>query len=487
MPNRQISYYKNVIDLPPPSEFGDGLAMAEGALYYCDSKTWGDIREFSKMPPEKRRLRKNLYPINSETFIGSNSNTGNPIQNVAFPGHHWGIASGVQLSSGAANGFCQRNQTVIADSNFIVYSFFAHVPPGVTGAKVLVTNMGFNGGELASLSYDWDAPLSASTGIYGTNNVTTLGNRWTVQDMGGGVRRFSRPFLNDGTRTTFIYQLNSSVDGDKPIYSGFFAENVPNNGSALLPSPYVRSGNVAPYHGGGRANAGFVSAPSLPFSTVRCYTDSIFQSGTNAKLTVLLASMFGRTGNNTLGGTKLVTDGFGEGSQKAVLTRLREDRVAAVGTINDFSKSLVVINGGFNEGPQNEAGRIAMTAALQAEIEALGHDNYVICGLLMKFNTAAFPAKAENLSTNIDAYLAKKALNELWRQTFGWHFFDTHAASVNAYDPLSAADVAAYALDMRPPSLALSTGDGDHPGDEEAMVIAAALRDHIFHFFSRHK
>ncbi|OAI11784.1 hypothetical protein A1507_19850 [Methylomonas koyamae] len=430
------------------------------------------------------RVVKNLYPISSETFTGSVNNTGVPVNGVALTNAPFGVKTGVQLSSGATAGFCQRNQTVVADDGFWVFSFVGFVPAGVTGAQAKITNTGFNGGDIASLTYDWDAPLTASVGLPGQSVSATVASKWVVQDLGNGYKRFSYAFKNDGTKTVFAYRIDSSVAYDKTVYTAFMLERKP-VGASLLPSDYVPTNDLAPYPNGGTAFGGYTSKIELPFSHVRSYSDSILGAGTYSKIGGRLTGIFGRGSANVLGETWLYEDGHGQGSGKAVLTRFYEDKAAAAGGIDDFSRALIVFNGGYNDGAPDAAKRQRMTDEIQRAIDALGTPYYIVIGVLMRFAlTSNSGASAENKTTNVAAYKAKKALNQLWREKFGAHFFDAHSASVNAYDPRLSTDVAAFSLDMRPPSLTNTGGTDDtHPNDAEAQVITAGLKALAFDLF----
>jgi hypothetical protein len=421
----------------------------------------------------KPRVIKNLYPHNSELLPTNNTNTGIAAPDYQLPNAPAGLKTGSKTSAGTGN--CRSFLFVPADSNFWVYSFYAFVPAGVTGATLNADLCGFNGGDSTALTYNWDTPSSSSN--LGGFLSNALGNCWSVEDVGNGYKRFSRPFKNNGASTLMILSFGSSVANDKTIISGHMLEQIADDGSSLLPSKYVKTGGVSPFTGQGKSGLGSVSEKRFTFSGVEVYSDSIWGAGNSFKLFSLLGMQFNRTSANVVGGTKLAADGFGGSPQTSVLTRF-----AANLSANDHSKSLVIFNGGRNDGIQTQAQIDALTVSLRAAINTLGHTNYLVMGVLAMYASTytGLPGTQETNDVNVVMYNTVKLFNASWAAAFPGKFFDAHEYLVNSYDPLQAGDVAAYALDMRPPSLTgTASTDNLHPNDAENAVIMTGLVDFI--------
>ena len=410
------------------------------------------------------KVVKNLYPSNSEVVTAINSNTTPGVTSgVAMLNPPAGVKAGSQVGT---SGFAQSNYSVIADSNYWVFSFYAQQVAGATGAQVVVgPGTGWNGGVTASLTYDWDNPLTVGT-TYSASTPTTPLVYWIVQDVGGGVKRFSFAYKNDGTRTTFIIRFDGSAAANKSILTGFQLERIPDDGSSLLPSAYNPTGQLAPFLNQGRSGLKIVREKRLPFALTAVVSDSIWGAGTNYKMAAACLSTFGQAAAISLAGQTLET----------VLAA----KVTNANGVN-YSKALVIYNVGRNNAFLTSQQRATMTANLLADISTLGHNNFIVCGVLPRFVSSGAVGAEETNATNTANYNAIRALNDLWKITFGSRFIDLHRVLVNAYDPTSAGDVTDFGLDARPRSLTGGTNvDNLHPNDAENQVMFAAVVDLIF-------
>jgi hypothetical protein len=432
--------------------------------------TEGEILKDPNITTYNKYLVKNLYPGSSEVFLVGNANTTPAATtNITLPGSPpAGLQTGGQV--GATSGQTQQNITIPADNSWYIYSFYAvKATPATTGAQVIVgTTTGVFSISTAQMIYDWDAPLTASTGVFTTTTSGTLGALWNVQDVGGGYKRFSFAYKNNGTGTIFIISFTSGVASNKSIISGHMLERVPDDGTSLLPSAYIPTNVIAPFYLQGKSGMRILRDKKFTFNQVAVVSDSIWGAGTNAKLAGLIQNAF--IYSSTISHSAATT---------AVVLA---DKATNAGGIN-WSRALVIYNVGRNDDISSQAKRDAITAALKADITSLGHNNYLVCGVLPKYAStfSGLPGTEETPYTNATNYQNIRALNDTWAAIFQNKFVDLHRISVNSYDPLSTADVAAFALDMRPPSLTgAASADNLHPGDTETQVMAAGVIDYIY-------
>ena len=429
-----------------------------------DGKNWVRSKSSSGSSVAQRTV-KNLYPANSETFAVLNSNTvaaastGVPLVNAPA-----GLKTGAQVGT---TSFTQYNLPIIADSFYWVYSFYARPVDGAVGAQVQVsTGTGINAVQQFQCIYDFDAPLTASTGVYPPSLAATIGANWVVQDVGSGWKRFSAAYKNNGTGTLFVIQHTGSVAANKVIHAGFMLERIADDGSSLLPSVYSPTGQVAPFLNQGKSGLKIVREPRFTFNQVAVISDSIWGSGTNYKLATAVGSAIG-----------LVSTIAHGGANTAVVLA---DKLANAGGIN-FSKALVIYNVGRNDDITTSASRQAIVSQLSNDIANLGHSNYLVCGILPKFVSSAVPGTEETNAVNISLYNGIREVNNLMAVSFPGKFIDLHKVSVNSYDPTSAADIVSFGLDARPVSLVgAAAADNLHPADTENQVLAAAVIDFIY-------
>lgn len=429
-------------------------------------------------------LVKNIYPYPSSRFTAVNSNTGTIVNNVVLIDCPTGGTHGFRTSAGT--GICQSNYTIPAYNGWLIFSFTAYVNPTQTGAKTNLVNVGLYGtpNYTASLAYDFDNPVTASTGIFGQGVSANIGAGTVVRDLGKGYYRFQMSFRSTG-QTSFVFRWDSSAAADLVTYTDVMLEQIP-YGSNIEASPFVQKGKVYPYFNEAADGIQYKTTNRFPFYFVKCFSDSIWGAGTYTKLAMWLGQQYILAATDSLGGTSLDKNGIGSGSQKAVLTRFNEDYAAQSGGEFDYSKGLVIFNGGFNDGSVFTTDRInEMTTALKTAIAKLGHNNYIVCGVLLRYNYTGNNSNAESTTQNVSAYNSKMLLNQIWAETFGDRFFDVQDASVNAYNPTNANDVTSYSVGSRPYTLTYATGDGNHPVDAECTAIFNGLINKINTLYGR--
>lgn len=453
------------VKLRPPSDTvnnSDFIVLQEGAAPLGVEKR---VRVGSISKVYGREQVKNIYPISSEQLVRSQSNTGGALDNQPLPNAPFGIRSGSRTSAGA--GFNQSNISIPVDNDWYIFSFIDYVGPGTTSAKTRLPSVGVFGVENIGFTYDFDNPLTASPEVFNNSVVANLANVWRVQDLGGGYTRFSRAFKNNGTGGLFIIRFDSSIDFDKVIHSGFMLEKRPQDCESLLPSDYVPTNTVAPHLGMGIRGQNYLLNKKLPFKTSIGFSDSILGSGTNAKLAMLIPKIAGRGYVSTVGGTRLFET---NASGTPVLGRFYQD-------IANTSGALVIFCGGRNDvGSLTADYRSRMTDELKSAVSALGHDNYLVMGVLCRWASTGAAGTEETALVNASTYNSIIALNRLWQDEFGLRFVDVQRALVDSYNPLSVADVNAFAIGMRPPSLTGTTAaDNLHPVDAETQVMFAAI------------
>ena len=456
---------------------GNMLAMVNGVPYFNDTPNGAIMPIVKKLPPYRVI---NFYGTllantagNSEQLPTKNLATGLPVTYNFSPGQApFGIKTGQQTSSGATGGVCQANLTVPADTNWYIYSFIAYAPAGVTGATFLINQLGFNGGDMIySLGYNFDTPLSSTGSPFNTNYTYSTGKQLhkstVIQDLGGGFYRFSRPFKNNG-QNTFIIKFLSSVSNDLSIITGHQLEQyIPGQSNpSLLPSVYSPAGKPSPYLSQGRDGIIVSDVWEYRFQNAVAFSDSIWVTALSGGGYMVLANylewMFGYSATDGIGGTLLVDNNVVAGvPQRSVLNRMSDFG------ISNLSQSLVIINGG-----RNDVGNLINTTptyllnALIAAVNSLGHNNYVIMGVLSGYTGSEDTGLGNRPYT--DAY------NAMLKSTFGNRFFDTQAASMAGYDPTKSTDVTAVANGRRPPSLT-ANGDGIHMEAAETMVVGDAF------------
>lgn len=408
---------------------------------------------------------RNVYPTNSERLNTINADTTPAVSHGnAVPANRFGILTGSILGT---SGSMHSNYTVPADTAYYVYSFVAYVPPGITGAQISGSIV-LDGGAGTTFLYDWDNPLTASTSVYIPSGGAGITGRVVVENLGGGFRRFQNALKNTG-RTTLYHTFGGSVAGAKPTLTGFQIVRVPDDGSSLRLNDYFPVGQYAkPYTNFAMNGGRWAFANQFPFRDVVVFSDSIWASGggTSAsgawRMFDTLLEYFGSGALNSYGGYTTEQVGAEFDLQN---------------TGGAFDNSLVIFNAGVNDGSTllTLPGRVAVMAALDQRILALGHGKYKVIGLLLKHAVTASPGAEQTLTTNVSEYTAYMAYNAMLSAKYGAKFIDAQAISVASYNPLDSNDAAAYALSMRPPSLAPLTGDGIHPGPLENMVVGSAV------------
>lgn len=417
-----------------------------------------------------RRLQqiRNLHQSNSERIQVSNSNT-TPVVSYgnSIPPNPLGARAGSIVGT---SGNAQQNYTIPADTAYYVISFLAYVAPGITGAQSQML-AAFVSGENRAFTYDWDAPLTASTNVYSPSG-SGASQSIQVDDLGSGFRRFHLTLKNNGN-TTFYVQHAGTAANAKCVYTALQIVRIPDDGRSLRIDDYVPVGqSSAPYTGVGSNSYLSRTRNCLPFSQVAVYSDSIWGSaaGTSASGawrcfdSVLeyfgRAELYGYAGNTTA-----QVCGYFD--------------IANVG--GKFNNYLVIFNCGRNDSGNfmTSAGRQAAFDRLKQSITALGHRNFKVCGVLARFTATSAPGQEENTSVNASAYAGILAFNSMLSLEYGEKFIDFQQISVNAYNPWDSNDAAAYALGMRPPSIALLSSDGLHPGSAENMILGRSVIDSI--------
>jgi hypothetical protein len=434
---------------------------------FWDGKNWVRTTSSSSSITTQRTV-KNLYPVSSEKFAIANADTTPAAtSNVILPGSPpAGLQTGGQV--GATSGGTQQNITIPADNSWYVYSFYAiKATPSTTAAQIIVgTANGVFSVSTAQMIYDWDNPLTASTGVYPPGITAANSGAWNVQDVGGGYKRFSYAYKNNGTGTLFIVSFTSGANANKSIISGHMLERVVDDGSSLLPSAYITTNVIAPFYLQGKAGLKILREKKFTFNQVAVVSDSIWGAGTNAKLSILIQNAFTQSSTISHAGANTAT--------------VLADKATNAGAVN-FSRALVIYNMGRNDDLSTSQSRESVVSQLTKDINALGHTNYLVCGVLPKFTSSALVGTEETITTNSSSYYNIRALNDLMSVSFPGKFVDLHRISVNSYDPLSTTDVSAFAIDMRPPSLTgAAAADNLHPGDTENQVLAAGVIDFIY-------
>lgn len=411
----------------------------------------------------------NLHAVNSERIQTTQSNTTPAVTHGnVIPSNPLGCKTGSIVGT---SGSAQRNYTVPADTAWYVVSFIAYAPTTATGAKAQMS-CGFVGGDNRNFTYDFDNPLIASTNVYvpsGVGDVRSV----QVDDIGGGFRRFHLTLKNDG-RTTMYVQHAGAADTNKTTYSGFQIVRIPDDGRSLRIDAYAPVGQQAkPFSGYGKSGLYYGKQNRFPFSKVAIFSDSIWGSGAGTagagswRLADSVLEYFGRAELNVYGGN----------TTNQVCGYFDAQNVSSY-----FAKHLVIFNCGRNDVATlaTQEGREATLARLKQSITALGHDHYKVCGVLARFAATSAAGQEENTSVNSATYHAILAYNAMLLSAFGDDkFIDMQTISVNSYNPLDTNDAAAFALGMRPPSIAPLTGDGLHPDPLESMVLGRAVVDSI--------
>jgi hypothetical protein len=407
---------------------------------------------------------RNLHSTNSERINAGNSNTTPAVSyGNAVPPNPLGARTGSILGT---SGNAQQNYTIPADTAYYVISFMAYVPAGTTGAQTGMTAGLLSGGENRAFTYDWDAPLSASTGVYAPSGSGASASV-QVDDLGGGFRRFHVTLKNNNQTTLYIQHVGTAAT-NKCIYTAHQIVRVPDDGRSLRIDDYVPVGQSAtPYTGAG-SGVGLVRTRNrLPFSKVAVYSDSIWGAAAGSwRIFDSVLEYFGRAEIYSYGGnTTAQVCGYFD--------------AANIGGY--FNKYLIIFNCGRNDAGAftTQAGRQAVFDRLKQSIAALGHSNFKVCGVLARFAATSAVGQEENLSVNTAAYNGILAYNAMLAAAYGEKFIDFQQISVNTYNPWDTNDAAAFALGMRPPSVAPLTGDGLHPGASENMILGRAVIDSI--------
>lgn len=407
---------------------------------------------------------RNLHYTNSERINTGNSNTTPAVTfGNAVPPNFLGARTGSIVGT---SGNAQQNYIIPADTAYYVISFVAYVPAGTTGAQTHMAAGLVNSGENRMFTYDWDAPLSASAGVYAPSG---FGASVSIQvdELGGGFRRFHATIKNAGQTTLYIQHAGTTAT-NKCIYTAHQIVRIPDDGRSLRIDDYVPVGQSStPYTGAG-SGAGLVRTRNcLPFSKVAAYSDSIWGAATGTwRIFDSVLEYFGRAEIYAYGGnTTSQVCGYFD--------------AANVGGY--FNKYLVIFNCGRNDAGSftTLAGRQAVFDRLNRSITALGHSNFKVCGVLARFTATSAPGQEENLSVNTASYNGILAFNVMLAAAYGEKFIDFQTVSVNSYNPLDANDAAAFALGMRPPSIAPLTSDGLHPLAGENMILGRSVIDSI--------